>query len=63
MRDKGLRVFLIVLFGIGGIAILILAWSRAMPLHERILTSSVGVIGLSWVLIQAILLRSVRSGD
>ena len=63
MRDKGLRIFLMVLFGMGGIAILVLAWARPMPLAQRVLATSVGSIGLSWVFIQALLLRSVRSRD
>ena len=61
MRDKGLSIFLMVLLGMGGIAILVLAWTRPMPLFDRILTSSVGSIGLGWVVIQALFLTSVRS--
>jgi hypothetical protein len=61
MRDKGLDIFLMVLFGTGGIAILILAWARPMPVPERILTTSVGVMGLFWVLVRALLLMFERA--
>ena len=60
MRDKGLGIFLMVLFGMGGITILILAWAWPMPLPERILATSVGSIGLVWVLTRALLLGYFR---
>lgn len=53
MRDRALDIFMMVLFGMGGITILILAWAQPMPLLERILTTSVGAIGISWVLVRA----------
>ena len=56
MRDKGLDIFLMVLFGVGGIAILVLAWTRPMPVPERILTTSVGAIGFFGVLARALFL-------
>jgi len=37
MKDKSLSIFLIVLFGMSGIAILLLTWLRPMPESERIL--------------------------
>ena len=61
MRDKSLDIFLMMLFGIGGITILILAWARPMPLPERILTTSVGSIGLFGALIRVLLMMSVRA--
>jgi hypothetical protein len=62
MKDKSLDIFLMVIFGIGGIAILIMAWAQPMSLAERILTISVGSIGLVWVLVRALWLRSLRDG-
>ena len=59
IRDKTLDIFLMVLFGMGGITILILAWAQPMPLPGRILTTSIGSIGLFWVLIRILLLHSV----
>ena len=61
MRDKTLDIFLIVLFGLGGIAILILAWVQPMQVSERIFTTIVGSIGPFWVLIRAPLLRSISA--
>lgn len=53
MIDKGLDIFLMVFFGMGGTAILVLAWARPMPLPERVLTASIGSIGLIWMLVRA----------
>ena len=61
MRDKTLEIFLMVLFGIGGIAILILAWTRPMPLPERILTTSIGSAGISWAFTWAVLSMLARA--
>ncbi|MFC1956143.1 hypothetical protein ACFLWZ_06460 [Chloroflexota bacterium] len=36
MKDKSLGVLLMILFGIGGIAIMVLTWAQAMQLPERI---------------------------
>ena len=56
MMDKGLGIFLMLLFGMGGITILILAWVQSMPVSQRILTTfvgSTGVLGggLIWLLL------------
>lgn len=59
MKDKGLDIFLQVLFGIGGIIILVLVWARPMPLPERIVTAGIGLSGLSFSLSRAIPLKSV----
>jgi len=54
MRDKGLQLFLMVVFGAGGIGILVLAWIQPMTLHERILITFVGSVGVLWMLIHAL---------
>ena len=54
MIDKSLGIFLILLFGISGIAVLMLAWLRPMPESERILTTFVGSVGLLVASIQSI---------
>jgi len=59
--DKALDIFLIVFFGMAGIAVLILAWTQPMPVSERILTTSAGSIGLLWALIQTIVFKYVRT--
>lgn len=58
MRDRALSVFLMLLFGAGGIAVLVLAWVRPMPLTERILAVSVGSVGVIWVLGRLLWLRA-----
>ncbi len=59
--DKALDVFLIAFFGMVGIAVLILAWTRPMPVSERILSTSAGSVGLLVALIQALMFKSVRT--
>jgi hypothetical protein len=54
MKDKGLGIFLKLLFGTGGIIILILALAVPMALPERIFTVSIGLIGLSFALSRVI---------
>ncbi len=61
IRDKSLDIFLMVLFGMGGITILILAWAQPMLLPERILTTSVGSMGLLWVFVRALVRRPLRA--
>lgn len=46
MKDKSLGIFLIMLFGISGIVILMLAWVWPMPAEERIMTTFIGSAGL-----------------
>ncbi|MFC2069211.1 hypothetical protein ACFLTP_09445 [Chloroflexota bacterium] len=50
MRDKGLNIFLSILFGVGGIAILLLSWMLQVSQPERILNTAIGSVGLIWVL-------------
>ncbi len=60
-REKSLGIFLIVFFGMAGIAVLILAWTRPMPVSERILSTFAGSIGLLVALIQMFVLKSVQA--
>ena len=60
MIDKSLGIFLMVLFGVSGIAILMLAWIWPMPISERIMTTFIGSAGLLVVLIRALLLKSAQ---
>ena len=61
MRDKSLDIFLMVLFGISGAAILMLAWLRPMSGADRILSTFIGSVGLLVALTRALLLRSART--
>lgn len=58
MKDKGFGIFLGVLFGIGGICILVFTWVQTMPASERIVSNCIGSMGILWALIQVPLLRS-----
>ena len=60
MKDKSLGIFLVVLFGISGIAILILAWLQPMMTSERILTTFIGLGGLFIALTRTWLFKSHR---
>jgi hypothetical protein len=59
MRDKSLDIFLAVLFGVGGITILIITWAQPMPLTDRILATFVALTGLGWVLTRAMFLKPI----
>jgi len=61
MTDKSLGIFLMVVFGISGIAILMLAWLRPMPESERILSTFIGSVGLLVAFSRALLLKSART--
>jgi hypothetical protein len=61
MHDKALGTFLMVLFGSGGIVVLVLAWTRPLPLPDRILTTFVGSAGLVWTSIRALSFMFVRT--
>ncbi|MFC1864289.1 hypothetical protein ACFLYG_00460 [Chloroflexota bacterium] len=50
-----------VLFGAGGITILVLAWAPALPQSERIVTICVGVLGLLRVLVRELMLMLARA--
>ncbi|MFC2069179.1 hypothetical protein ACFLTP_09285 [Chloroflexota bacterium] len=50
MRNKGLDIFLMVLFGVGGIAILLLTLVHPMTISERIPNILFASIGILWVL-------------
>ncbi|GEM_PF-1083435 len=59
MTDRTLDIFLMVLFGLGGLTILTLAWVQPMPASERILATIIGSIGLVWVFFRALSLKLI----
>jgi len=59
MTDRSLDIFLMVLFGLGGLVLLTLAWVQPMPVSERILTTIIGSIGLVWVFFRALSLKPI----
>jgi hypothetical protein len=60
MKDKSTGVLLAGLFGILGLAIIVLAWVRPMPESERILTMLIGLAGLLPALGKGLFLRGAR---
>ncbi len=60
MKDKAMEVFLAVMFGILGLAIIVLAWVRPMPESERILTTIIGSVGLLVALGRGLFLKTSR---
>jgi hypothetical protein len=63
MRDKSLGIFLMVLFGAGGITILVAAWTLMMSLFERIVTIGFGLFGLLWAFILSRATQNRPPGD
>jgi len=59
MRDKSLSILLMALFGMTGVAIILLTWLRPMSGPERIVDTVVGSLGLVVAIIGAKRYRSV----
>ena len=57
MKDRALDILLMIFFGTGGIIILVITWSQPMVLAERILSTSIGMIGVVWVAARVMFLR------
>ena len=57
MKDKSLDIWLIVLFGISGMAVLLLAWLWPTLESERIMATFAGSTGLFVALIRALMLK------
>ena len=57
MRDKSLGIFLMVLFGISGMAVLLLVWLWPTLESERTMAIFVGSAGLLVALIQVLTLK------
>ena len=62
MNDKSLRIFLMALFGVGGMTILIFAWVQPMSAAERVLTTLIGSFGLLWVVVRALIFDKLLGG-
>ena len=57
MKDKSLGIWLIVTFGISGIAVILLGWLLPSLESERITATIAGSAGLIVAIIQALILR------
>ena len=58
MKDAGLNKLLIALIGIPALPVCAIAWIRPMEISERIMTTTIGVIGLTWALFLGISMRA-----
>ena len=56
--DKSLNILLMVLFGILGMAVLLLTWLWTIPESEKVLATLLGSAGLLMALIRALMLKS-----
>ena len=57
IRDKSLGIFLMVLFGISGMAVLMLAWLWPILESERIMATFVGSAGLFMAITRVLMLK------
>ena len=57
MRDKSLEILLMVLFGISGITVLMLAWLWPALASDRIMATLAGLTGLFVALTRALMLK------
>ena len=62
MKDKSLNIPLLTLFGIGGIAILAMTWTRPMATSEWVISTLIGFAGPLWVSLR-ILLKSLKTSS
>ena len=63
MKDKSLGIMLIVLFGISGIAVLLLGWLWPTLESERITATFAGSAGLLVASIEALILKRSSATD
>jgi Flp pilus assembly protein TadB len=59
MKDKSLEIMLIVVFGISGLAVMLIAWLWASMESQRIMATVVGLTGLLIATFKYISLRKL----
>jgi len=57
MKDKSLGIWLIVMFGVSGLAIIALAWLWPTLQSDRIVATFTGLMGVTVAVIRALTLR------
>ena len=57
MKDKGLGIWLIALFGLSGLCVILLAWLWPTLASERLVATLAGSAGLLIALLRAVTLR------
>ena len=59
--DRALDIMLMILFGMGGLAVMVIAWVQPLFTMERILATLIGSAGFFWVLARVLLMRRSRT--
>ena len=44
--DKSIRIFLISLFGLGGVFLILMSWINPLAIHERLLLHAGAILGI-----------------
>ena len=57
MKDKSLGIWLIVMFGVSGVAVIALAWLWPTLQSDRIVATLTGLVGIGIAVIRALALR------
>jgi len=57
MKDKSLGIWLIVMFGVSGLAVIALAWLWPTLQSDRIVATLTGLVGIAVAVIRALTLR------
>jgi Flp pilus assembly protein TadB len=57
MKDKSLGIWLIVLFGLSGLAVIVLAWLWPTLQSDRITATLLGGVGIAVAVIRALMFR------
>lgn len=57
MKEKSLGIWLIVLFGISGLAIIVLAWLWPTLQSDRIAATLLGTVGIAVAVVRALMFR------
>jgi hypothetical protein len=57
MKDKSLGIWLIVMFGVSGLAVIILAWLWPTLQSDRLVATLTGLLGVTVAVIRALMFR------
>ena len=63
MKDKTLGIWLIVIFGVSGLAITVLAWLWPALESDRVMATLAGLIGIGIAVTYAFMLRQSPGGS
>jgi hypothetical protein len=63
MEDRSLGIWLMVIFGVSGLAVLVLAWSLAAFESDRLAATLVGAVGIGVAVVRFLMLRRCPVGN